>query len=518
MKRPGQARRFPRAGLATPHYLASATGLAVLAQGGNAVDAIVAANLALGVVAPYLCGCGGDLFAVVWDGRLHGYFGAGRAPAGATPEAVRARTGAEHMPFLGPHTVTVPQAVEGWFALLERWGTRPFGDLATAAVRYARDGFEPSDTAMRVLGGYATLYADFPAWQAAYGNAPEEKLLRQPALARLIELLGADGPDAYYEGEVADAIATAVQAAGGFLAAADLAAHEGGWVDPLVAGYRDVQVAELPPPTQGVTALEILRILDGFGLATMAATDRQHLVIEAAKLALVDRDSYVTDPDAMPLSVAALLDDVWIEPRRAAIDLRRAGVPEPGRSQVGGTAYLCAADADGLLVSLIQSNFVGFGSGIHVPEWGINLHNRGSSFSLDDGRVNVLAPRKRPMHTLIPAMALREGEPWLVFGSEGGDAQPQVHAQVLTRIVDDGADLQAALDAPRWRIDPWGWTVRAEKDHEPDLLDGLRARGHDLSLARSLDFGMGHAHAIERTATGYAVASDPRCEGAALGL
>ncbi len=517
MSRPAEARRFPRAGLASPHYLASAAGLAVLAQGGNAVDAIVAANLALGVVAPYLCGCGGDLFAIVWDGRLHGYLGAGRAAAGATPDALR-EAGVEHMPFVGPHTVTVPQAVEGWFALLERWGTRSFGDLSTAAIGYAREGFEPSTTALRVLGGCKALYADFPAWQAAYGDAAAGAVLRQPALARLMELLATDGPDAYYQGRVADAVAVAVQAAGGFLTSVDLAAHMGEWGEPIVAGYRDTQVAELPPPTQGVTALEILRILDGFDLGALAEPDRQHVAIEATKLALADRDAHVTDPDAMALPAAALLEDAWIEQRRADIDPRRARAPAPGVAQVGGTAYLCAADADGLLVSLIQSNFLAFGSGIHVPEWGINLHNRGSSFSLDEDRANVLAPGKRPMHTLIPAMALREGEPWLVFGSEGGDAQAQVQAQVLTRIVDDGTDPQAALDAPRWKVEPWAWKLRAEGHHPPELLDDLRARGHDLTVTRAFDFGMGHAHAIARTALGYAVASDYRCEGAALGL
>jgi gamma-glutamyltranspeptidase/glutathione hydrolase len=298
--------------------------------------------------------------------------------------------------------------------------------------------------------------------------------------------------------------------------AADLAGHSGEWTEPLRAAYRDLEVLELPPPTQGVTALEALRILDGSPLPEPGPA-RQHRLIEAMKLALADRDQWVTDPGAMSMAPERLLGAEHLSERRAAIDPDRAGQPTPGRPQPGGTAYLCAADADGLLVSLIQSNFISFGSGVHVPEWGINLNNRGFSFSLDPAAANVHAPGKRPLHTLIPALALRGGAPWLVFGSMGGDAQAGVHVQLLAHLVDGDGELRAALGAPRWRVDPGSWTVHVEDRFPPDVIDGLRARGHELVVEAAYDARMGHAHGIRLHAPGYAVASDPRAEGAALG-
>jgi gamma-glutamyltranspeptidase/glutathione hydrolase len=511
------AKRFPRAGIASPHYLASAAGLATLARGGNALDAAVAANLALGVVAPYLCGYGGDVFAIVWDGRLHGYLGSGRSPRAATIDAVRERAHTDSMPLFGPHSVTVPGAVAGWFDLLDRWGTRSFGDLAADALSYARDGFELSPTGEMFITGSLAMYEGCPALQTAYRDAQSAKQLRQPALARTIETLAADGPDAYYRGSIAAAVADSVHDEGGFLSTEDLAAHQGCWVDALRALYRDTEIVELPPPTQGVAALEALRILDGFALPT-EGPDRQHLLIEAVKLALADRNHYISDPEAMTVAPDALLADDRIVERRARIDPARAAAPASGRAHVGGTAYLCAADSDGLLVSLIQSNFVSFGSGVHVSEWGINLNNRGSSFTLDASEVNALTPAKLPLHTLIPAMALRDGEPWLVFGTMGGDSQGQIHVQLLVHMIDDGNDPQDALDAPRWRIDPSSWTLRAERTFPSEWFDAMRARGHDPQRTRRDDAGLGHAHAIERTAGGYAVATEPRAEGAALGL
>ncbi len=366
--------------------------------------------------------------------------------------------------------------------------------------------------------GYGPLYREFADWQAVYGGLAVGDIVRQAPLARLIETLAADGPDAYYRGPVAADIEAALGRLGGLLTTEDLAAHVGTWEHPLRCTYRDVEVAELPPPTQGVAALEILRILDGFDLARLDPGARAHLVIEAVKIGLRDRDDHVSDPGAMPVTPADLLSEGWISTRRDAIDPDRATAPSPGHPQRGGTAYLCAADGDGLLVSLIQSNFLAFGSGVHVPEWGINLNNRGSSFALDASRTNALAPAKLPMHTLIPAMVLRRGVPDLVFGTMGGDAQAQVHAQLLTAIVDDGADPQAAIDAPRWRVEPWDWRVRTEAGFDRAVLEGLVSRGHQLVGVGALDSGMGHAHAIRPAAPGYAVATDPRAEGAAVGL
>ena len=513
----GHAAPYPRSALATPHYLASAAGAAVFARGGNAIDAIVGANLALGVVAPYFCGYGGDIFAIVWDGELHGYLGSGCSPMAATLEGVRDALAGTPL-LVGPHSVTVPGAIAGWFELLERWGTMSFGELAADAIRYARDGFTVTPMLAAASHGFTGMYRDFSEWQAVYAGARVGNVLRQEPLARLIEVLAADGPDAYYRGPVAQNIVETLGRYGGFMAADDLAAHAGRWDAPMRAAYRGVEIAELPPPTQGAVVLEIMRILDGFDLATMAPADREHLIVEAVKIGLRDRDDHISDPAAMRIAPEALLAPDWIAARRDAIDPARSQVPEPGHAQRGGTAYLCAADGDGLLVSLIQSNFLSFGSGIHVAEWGINLNNRGSSFSLDAASVNAYAPSKLPMHTLIPSMVLRDGHPEVVFGSMGGDAQAQIHAQLLTKIVDDAADLQAAIDAPRWRVEPWDWRLRMEAPFDREVHRGLAARGHDIVDVAALDTGMGHAHAIRVGPHGYAVATDPRAEGAAVGL
>jgi gamma-glutamyltranspeptidase/glutathione hydrolase len=511
------ALRYPTAALATPHYLASAAGAAELARGGNAVDAIIAANLALGVVSPYFCGYGGDIFAIVWDGELHGYLGSGRSPAAATVEAVSAQAGVRDMPIVGPHTVTVPGAPAGWFDLLARWGTRSFHELIGSGVSLARDGFALTPQGAVSCAGYAMLYDPYEEWGRVYGGLEAGDTLRQPGIARLLELLAADGPDAYYRGPVADAIVAALGALGGLMAPDDLAAHEGRFVEPLVATYRDRQIAQLPPPTQGVTPLEILGILEGFDLASMDPSDRAHVMVEAVRIGLADRDEHVGDPDAMARAPQELLDPAYLAARRGEIDITRARSHPLGRPQVGGTAYLCAADRDGLLVSLIQSNFLAFGSGVHVPEWGINLNNRGSSFTFAPGAVNRLGPRKLPMHTLIPAMVLRDGRPELVFGSMGGDAQAQVHAQVLTQFVDDGADPQAAISAPRWRFEPLDGRVRVERRMDPAVVAELAARGHAVEETFAYDTGMGHAHAIRLDPHGYAAAVDPRSEGLALG-
>jgi gamma-glutamyltranspeptidase/glutathione hydrolase len=510
------AHRYPRGAIATPHYLASAAGAATLADGGNAVDAVIAANLALGVVAPYFCGYGGDLFAIVWDGSLTGYLGSGRSPEAATLERIQERAGRSEMPVFGPDSVTVPGAVAGWFDLLERWGTRSFGDLARFALRYAQDGFEITPGGARAIGESRYMYGEYAAWNDLYGGVQLGDVLRQPALARAIAKLAADGPEAYYRGPIGEAIAMTVQELGGDLRATDLAGHAGEWVDPLRAAYRDAEVAELPPPTQGVTALEALRILDTLDVPEEGAA-RAHLLIEAVKVALADREGWVSDPAAMPRPAAELLTDTWIEHRARTIDPERASEPGCAAPQPGGTAYLCAADADGLLVSLIQSNFVHFGSGVHVPEWGINLNNRGFSFSLDPTRVNAFAPGKRPMHTLIPAMVLRDGQPALVFGSMGGDAQVPVHVQVLTDVLDRGTDPSDAIASPRWRVDVGSWSVRAETRFDGGMLQGLRAKGHDVHETTAYDVGMGHAHAIWPSGNGWGATFDPRSEGAALG-
>jgi gamma-glutamyltranspeptidase/glutathione hydrolase len=519
-----EARAYPRGAVASPHYLATAAGLATLASGGNAVDAALSTNLVLGVVAPYLCGYGGDVLAIVWDGALHGYIGAGRAPVAASIDGVRARTDARHgvndaMPTLGAHAVTVPGAPRGWFDLLDRFGSRSFGDLAAPARRLAEQGFPLTKRGSQMFGGCRAGYDHFglPDFGRAYPQTDPGDWIRQPALARTIRVLAEDGPDAYYKGPIADAIAARLAAAGAFMTADDIAAHEGSWVDPLRAHFADLEVAELPPPTQGVTALEALRIVDGLELPATGVA-REHVLIEAMKRAIVDRNAYVGDPDTMPVPANALIADDWIARRRATIDRERAAAPTPDPGADGGTAYMCTADADGLLVSLIQTNFHAAGSGVRVDEWGINLQNRGSSFRLDDTHPNGLAGGKLPMHTLIPALALHDGRPTLVFGAMGGHTQAQIHLQLLTHRCHDGDEPQACISAPRWAVDPEDWHVNLETRFDDEIVTGLRARGHEVRTTRPYDDGMGHAHAIECLHPGYRAATDPRAEGAEAGL
>ena len=514
-----EARWFPRGCVASPHYLASAAGQAVLASGGNALDAAIATNLALGVVTPYLCGYGGDLFALVWDGAAHGYNGSGRAPGAATPEAVSEAAGSDAMPVFGPLTVTVPGAIEGWFMLLERFGSRSFGDLAAAALGLARDGFVVSHRAAESFALAKERYGEFAEWQKVYGDVRSDELLRQPDLSRAITVLSDEGPDAFYRGAIAQEIVEHVRGLGGVLDAGDLEDHQGEWVDPLKSTYRDVEVLELPPNTQGATALEALSIVEQAGGLPPDTAERHHLLLEAMKLALADRDAYITDPDHMTVPAETLISPEWARDRFAAFDPDRAGHPSPARTAAGGTAYMCAADSSGMMVSLIQSNWRGFGSGVTVPGWGINLHNRGSYFSLDPHHANVIAPRKRTMHTLIPGMALRNDRPHLVFGSMGGDGQAQTHLQLLTRIIDDGADVQHAVDAPRWLVSPADWSVLAESRFDSGTIETLRQRGHQIGLAEPFDSNMGHAHAIQVAASGgYFGAADPRSEGAVAGV
>lgn len=513
-----EAMRFPTGCVASPHYLASATGLAVLASGGNAMDAAVATNLALGVVTPYLCGYGGDLFAIVWKDGVHAYNGSGRAPAAATVEAVRRAVGDERMPAFGPHSVTVPGAVEAWFALLERFGTRWFGDLVRPARRYAHEGFVLTARAAASLARARELFAGSSEWMGIYGEAGAGRLLRQPGLTRTIDMLSTDGPDAVYRGQIGQAIVEQLESLGGLMTEQDLTEHRGDWAQPLSVDYRGVQILELPPNTQGIAVLEALRIVQETGRLPSDGPDRHHLLIEAMKLALADRDAYVTDPDSMEVSPEDLIADARVSDRVGAMNRREASAPTPGRAAVGGTAYMCAADDDGMCVSLIQSNYMGFGSGVTVPDWGINLQNRGAYFSLDPGHVNVIAPRKRTLHTLIPAMALRDARPWLVFGTMGGDGQAQTHLQLLTRLVDDGDDVQRAIAAPRWVVSPDDWSVALESRFDSAWVDELKARGHSISLVEEFDQIMGHAHAIQVEAQGYAGATDPRTEGAVVGL
>jgi len=514
-----QAKRFPRGCVASPHYLASAAGLAVLADGGNALDAAIATNLTLGVVTSYMCGYGGDLFTIIYkDGSLYAYNGSGRSSARATREAARAAIGSDVMPQRGPHSVTVPGAVEAWFTLLDRFGSRSFEQLARTPLRYAHDGFPLTNYGRNAVRGSVPVFREEWAaeWRSIYAGVQDDLVQRE--LANTIETLSTDGPDAYYRGPIAEAIASTLQGFGALITTDDLAAHRGNWVDPISTTYRDRTIHEFPPNSQGIAALEALNIVEDLDLGEPESVHRHHVLIEAMKLALADRNEYVTDADHMRIGIDELASKPWAAGRRPDVDLERARIPAPGRAAVGGTIYLCAADEDGMLVSLIQSNYAGYGSGVTVPGWGINLQNRGAFFSLDEDHANVIAPSKRTMHTLMPAMAFKGDDPWLVFGSMGGDGQAQTHLQVFDRVIDDGRDIQDAISAPRWVVSPNDWRVMLESRFPEELVSGLAARGHDVSVVGAFDNGMGHAHGIEVIDGGYAAATDPRAEGAALGL
>jgi len=518
-----EARRFPSAAVATPHHLATSAGLEVMAAGGNAVDAAVAAAVTLAVVAPYTSGPGGDCFALVWDGSdLHAYNGSGRAPAAATPEAVRARAGAGEgaaMPSRGPLTVTVPGAVDAWFALLERLGTWSFEAVTARARGYATGGFPVSVQGAARMAAGAAAAAGLPGeWHAVYGKATAGERLVQPGLARTLDVLCAQGPDALYRGEVGAAVVAAVESAGGLLSAADLAAHGGDWVTPRSSPYRDVEVVQLPPSSQGTTALFALNVVQAASpVLPPDPVERVHLLVEASKLALIERDAHLTDPDHMTVDPAYLADPDRARARAGGVGDHASRPPVRG-PRPGGTGAVVAVDPGGGAVSLLGSNYMGFGSGMTVAGTGINLHNRGAYFSLDPDHANVVAPGKRTLHTLMPAVALRHGRLWCTLGAMGGDGQAQTHVQLLSRLVDDGEDVQVAVASPRFLIDGDGWYLHLEGRFPPAVVDGLLRRGHDARPASRWDQRMGHAQAIVVDDAGLAGATDPRSEGLVAGF
>ena len=527
-----RAGRFPRGAVATPNHLATTAGHEVLAAGGNAVDAAVAAGLVLAVVTPYHCGLGGDVLAMVWDGTPRGLLSVGAAPAGANPaqvrtaiDAARGRGEAEllslpgtgGMPERGALSVTVPGAVAGWLDLLARHGSWSAGRVAERALAFAESGFIVSAYAGRAVSSSRGRLADQPGWEQTFGAMREGDRFIQPALSRTLRAIVEDGPDAFYRGRIAESIASILSSHGSAMTVEDLASHHTEWVTPLSGRYRDVEVLELPPPTQGVSVLTALAILDALGPLPGDTVLAQHVQVEAVRAAMADRQEHVGDPVTMHRSPTELLEPTRIAAMAAAIDPDRASAWPTARPAPGGTAYLCAADSDGLLVSLIQSNFMGFGSGVAIAQGGFGLHNRGAHLSLDPSAPNAIGPGRRPMHTLIPALVLREGSPRYVMGTMGGDAQAQIHVQLLGRLVDAGVDVESAVGAPRFVVDVGDGSVALEEQAESGVREGLEARGHTVTQLANAGYA-GHAHLIEVLPDGYAVASDPRCDGAAAGV
>lgn len=539
----------PRGACATSQPLAAAAGLAALRRGGNAVDAAIAAAVSLTVVQPGSNDLGGDLFALVWDGTaLHGLNGSGRAPAALTPEVVRAAgadaapsqahggaqaraDGHGAVPAYGWPAVTVPGAPAGWRDLHGRFGALPFADLFTDAVAYAEHGYPVSPTVARGWAQAATRHAglageEFAEWGRVWapgGQAPRAgERWRNPDAARTLRLIASSGAGEFYHGEIAHAMAGFAARTGGYLTAADLAAHTSTWVEPVSTRYRGHDVWELPPNTQGLAALLALGILDGLDLSGASEVERRHAHVEAMKLAFADAHAHVADPERVAVPTAGLLHPGYAAARRAEIGPTAAD-PKPGEPPRGGTVYLCTADADGMMVSLIQSNYMGFGSFVAVPGYGFGLQNRGAGFSLDPTHPNVLAPGKRPFHTIIPGFLTRDGQPVGPFGVMGGHMQPQGHLQLVSATVDEGLDPQAALDAPRWY-----WHTGRQVAVEPELvagrdggalLAGLRERGHEVTTDEAGSPRFGSGQAIWRLAGGgYVAGSEPRADGQAVGF
>jgi gamma-glutamyltranspeptidase/glutathione hydrolase len=521
---------------ATSQPLATQVALDVLKAGGSAVDAAIAANAALGLMEPTGNGIGGDLFAMVWDPkakRLVGYNGSGRSPRSLTLEALRAM-GLTTIPARGPLPVSVPGAVDGWLALHQRYGRLPLKAVLAPAIRYARAGFPVSEVIASHWARNVPLLAQYPGFveqMTVGGRAPRKgELWRNPNLARTLEGIASRGRKGFYEGEVARTIADYLQANGGSLSYQDLAEHRGEWVAPLAVDYRGYQVWELPPNSQGLAALQMLAILEGYDLATLGfgSADALHLMVEAKKLAFEDRARYYADPAFAEAPVAGLISDSYAAQRRELIRMDRAAREQPAGDPVPGgadTIYLATADADGMMVSLIQSNYRGMGSGMTPPGLGFVLQDRGELFSLTPGQANSYAPGKRPFQTIIPAFITKDGEPYVAFGVMGGDMQPQGHVQIVCNLIDFGMGLQEAGDAPRWHhqgsSEPTGermadgGSVEVEGGFAREALRELERRGHDLRLAGYEAFG-GY-QAIMRKGGVYYGASESRKDGQAAG-
>ncbi len=508
--------------VATSQPLAAQAGLFLLKAGGNAMDAAIATAAALTVLEPVSNGIGGDAFALVWsDGTLHGLNGSGRAPGLLTPEALHAATGSREVPARGWLPVTVPGGPRAWVDLHQRFGRLPLEQVFAPAVAYARDGYALSPMvaaywrrACRVFG--TREGAEFDPWRQTFapaGFVPEAGATwRSEDLARTLEQIAASGAKTFYEGEVATAIDRFARQTGGLIRASDLAAHASEWVEPIRIGYRGYDVWEIPPNTQGIAALAALGILSELDLpGERDSVEGLHKQIEAMKQGFADTYTHVGDPVAMAVSSADLLTPGHIDSLRAritgeAIDITVGSPPH------GDTVYLCSADRDGMMVSLIQSNYMGFGSGIVVPGTGVALQNRGRNFSADPGHPNAAAPGKRPYHTIMPGFLTRDGHAVGPFGVMGGFMQPQGHLQVVVNTVDYGMQPQAALDAPRWQ---WlkGREVAVEHAMPAHLIAGLAARGHQVSIGMDVaDFGRGQI--IWRDAGGVLVGgSESRTDG-----
>ena len=533
---------------ATSHPLASQVAIDILKKGGTAIDAAIAANATLGLMEPVSCGIGGDLFAIIYDpatDRLYGYNGSGRSPRSQSLAELKARLtakGRHAIPDRGSLAVSVPGAVDGWFALHERFGKLPMADILAPAIDYAGDGFAVSQiiaydwslnvNAIEAAAADIEEMANFRSTYLIDGRIPlVGEIFRNPDLARTYTAIAEGGRAAYYEGELADVMDAYMRRIGGPLRKEDFAGHQGEWIDPVSVNYRGYDVYELPPPGQGMAALQMLNILEGYDLAAMGhnSADYLHVQVEAKKLAFEDRARYYADPHFYDVPVDQLLSKDYAARQRETIRMDRAMQRlEEGAAQLenGDTIYMTVADKDGMMVSFIQSNYMGLGSGLVPDGLGFMLQNRGSQFAVDETHANVYAPGKRPFHTIIPAFVMKDGEPFMSFGVMGGAMQPQGHVQVLMNLLDFGMDLQEAGDAARYRhegsseptgtVMTDGGVVNVESGIPPDAVEALRARGHLVKVNKGA-FG-GYQAILRDPKTGvYHGATEMRKDGMVAG-
>ena len=509
-----------RGAVATSQPLATLAGMEMLWAGGNAVDAALAMAIALTVVEPTSNGIGADAFALVWDGKLHGLNASGTSPQHLTPELFAGRS---QVPPYGWLAVTVPGAVSAWRSLWERWGQLPFEQLFEPAIRYAQEGFPVSPVTAQAWQRAEAIYLprtdpEFQPFKEVFfpGNrAPAAgEVWRSEAHANTLQAIALSGGESFYQGEIASQLAAFAANTGGLLTTADLATHKADWVEPISTDYHGLGVWELPPNTQGLATLMALNILEGFDLSQYPRESAQsyHLQIEAMKLAFADVHRHVADPRFLQLPVELLLDKAYARSRRQLIGETAIPQAMPGLPK-GGTVYLAAADGE-LMVSFIQSNYLGFGSGILIPGTGIALHNRGFGFTLEAGHPNQVGSAKRPFHTLIPGFLTQDGQPIGPFGVMGGPMQPQGHLQVVVNLADYGMNPQAALDAPRWQF-VQRKTVLLEQAVPRQVAQTLTDRGHDVSI--SADGGrFGKGQVILRQNKVFVAASEPRADGMAI--
>ena len=530
----------PQAMAATSHPLATQVALDVMKAGGSAVDAAIAANAALGLMEPTGNGIGGDLFAIVWDPgtrQLHGYNGSGRSPRALTMDEFR-RRGLEAIPPRGPLPVSVPGAVDGWFALHGRFGRLPMADVLAPTIRYAREGHPVHEVIAHYWERSVPVLSEWPGFAEQFtidGRAPRiGETWRNPNLAATLEKIAEGGRDAFYKGEIARTIDAYFQEHDGFLRYEDLAAHEGNWVDPVSTSYRGFDVWELPPSGQGIAALQILNLLEPHDLASygFGSPEHVHLFVEAKKLAFADRARWYADPAFHPAPVERLISKEYAAGRAPLMSMDRAARQvqpgTPAQLDEGDTIYLTTADADGMMVSLIQSNYRGMGSGMAPPGLGFILQNRGEQFVLaDPEHPNAYAPGKRPFHTIIPAFVTKDGAPWLSYGVMGGAMQPQGHVQILLNMIDFGMNLQEAGDAPRIHHDgsaepvgqnaPMadGGRIELESGFPYETVRALMRKGHRVQFA---DGPYGGYQAIQvNPHGGWIGASESRKDGQAAG-